>query len=132
MPELLEDPRFQTEEDRLKNASELEIIVANGLSKLNKREVFRTCGEWGALCGYVATVEDLLTDPQYEARKFWVDVEHPYTGKLPYPGVPAKMTETGWKLNRAPLLGEHNQEIYCDWLGYTREEMTKLREVGII
>jgi crotonobetainyl-CoA:carnitine CoA-transferase CaiB-like acyl-CoA transferase len=74
----------------------------------------------------------LLTDPQYQARNFWIDIDHPYAGIQTYPGAPVKMTETGWKMSRAPLLGEHNQEIYCDRLGYSKEELVRLRASGVI
>ena len=48
-----------------------------------------------------------------------------------YPGAPAKLSETPWQAGRAPLLGEHNEEIYGR-LGHTKEELVRLREEGVI
>jgi len=132
MPQLADDPRFQTLEARSENIKVLEEIVAGKLANMSKKDVFRTAGEWRALCGYVATPEDLLSDPQYLAREFWTEIEHPAVGKLPYPGAPVKMTETEWWNGRAPLLGEHNEEIYCGRLGYSKDGLVRLRAYGII
>ena len=41
------------------------------------------------------------------------------------------MTEGGWQKGRAPLLGEHNREIFIDRLGYSQEDLVKFRELGI-
>ena len=49
-----------------------------------------------------------------------------------YPGAPFSMQGDAWRHSRAPLLGEHNVEIYCGRLGYTREELVQLRGSGVI
>ena len=78
------------------------------------------------------TVKDLLDSPQYNARGFWVDIDHPITGKLTYPGAPGIMSETPYQVERAPLLGEHNEDIYCGLLGFSREDLIRLVGAGII
>jgi len=66
-------------------------------------------------------------------REYFVEVDHPVAGKLKYPGAPGKLSETPWEIERpAPLLGQHNEEIYCQRLSYAREELAKLRMGGII
>jgi CoA:oxalate CoA-transferase len=132
MPELNDDPRFQTDEKRLDHLSELEAIVARGIAQLNKKEIFLSAGEWREPGGYVAMPQDLLNDPQYRERDFWTDIHHPCTGRLTYPGAPFKMTKTPWIMDRAPLLGEHNQEIYGNRLGYSRKNLEAMRESGVI
>jgi len=77
-------------------------------------------------------MEDVFNDPHLAARGFFVEVDHPYTGPLKYPGANFKMSETEWKAGRAPLLGEHNREVYCDRLGYSAEELVRMREQGVI
>jgi formyl-CoA transferase len=52
-------------------------------------------------------------------------------GKVKYPGAPAKLSETSWQKGRAPLLGEHNAEIYGQ-LGYSEKKLVQLREEGVI
>ena len=80
----------------------------------------------------ILTSESLLRDPQYRARDYWVEIEHPAVGRLEYPGATFKAADMPWKVKRpAPLLGEHNQEVYGS-LGYTRGDLVKLREMGAI
>jgi crotonobetainyl-CoA:carnitine CoA-transferase CaiB-like acyl-CoA transferase len=58
------------------------------------------------------TAEDLLNDPVFRDRGFWVEVEHAVMGKVTMPGRPFIMSETPWELRRpAPLLGEHTEEV---------------------
>jgi crotonobetainyl-CoA:carnitine CoA-transferase CaiB-like acyl-CoA transferase len=61
-------------------------------------------------------------------------VEHPELGDtLQYPGAPAKMKETPWKIyRRAPLIGEHNEEVYEKELGLSKEDLAVLKANGVI
>jgi crotonobetainyl-CoA:carnitine CoA-transferase CaiB-like acyl-CoA transferase len=131
-PELNHDPRFQTDEERLRHLSELDAIVTQGVANLNKKDIFLSAGQWRELSGYVATPQDLLNDHHYRDRNYWTDIDHPYTGKLTYPGAPFKLTETPWTTDRAPLLGEHNEEIYVDRLGYNYKDLARMKESGVI
>ena len=82
----------------------------------------------------VFTPGDLLASPQLEARGFWVEVEHPELGdSITYPGAFVKASEAPWMMRqRAPLIGEHNQEIYHKELGLSQEELLMLKQGGII
>jgi crotonobetainyl-CoA:carnitine CoA-transferase CaiB-like acyl-CoA transferase len=77
--------------------------------------------------------EDLLNDPQLKARDFWVDVNHPELGtSLPYPKEFVKVSgKTCGIQARAPLIGEHNTEVYGE-LGFSLKELTILKECGVI
>ncbi|NQT72380.1 MAG: CoA transferase [Chloroflexi bacterium] len=79
------------------------------------------------------TVEDVTNDAQLKARGFWEEVEHPELDTtITYPGAPLKMEDTPWKIQRrAPLIGEHNQEIY-ESLGFSAEEIEHLKTNGIV
>ncbi|MFQ5826278.1 MAG: CaiB/BaiF CoA transferase family protein [Dehalococcoidia bacterium] len=82
----------------------------------------------------VATIADIRKDPQLEAREFWQEVEHPELGRcLIYPGASVKLSETPLGIRRrAPLIGEHNLEIYEGELGLSREEIGLLKQSGAI
>ena len=82
--------------------------------------------------GLVQTMDELLVEEQLREREFFVKVDHPVAGVITYPGAPFKMGETPWQAGRAPLLGEHNEEIYCKRLSYTKKDLTELSERGII
>ena len=73
----------------------------------------------GISTALVNSPEDLLKDPQLQARSYFVDVAHPELGvSLKYPGAPYRLSMTPWRITRrAPLIGEHNAEIYEEELG---------------
>ncbi len=82
----------------------------------------------------VNTSQDMVESPQLEARDFWVQLEHPELGEtITYPGPYFKSTETAWqKGRRAPLIGEHNEEIYEKELGLSGEELLTLKREKVI
>jgi crotonobetainyl-CoA:carnitine CoA-transferase CaiB-like acyl-CoA transferase len=99
-----------------------------------KAELYEAAVQKGMLLAPCNTVEDLLKSPQLKARNFWETVEHPELGeKITYPGAPVKMKETPWRIHRrAPLIGEHNEEIYEKELGLSKEDLTVLKANGVI
>jgi crotonobetainyl-CoA:carnitine CoA-transferase CaiB-like acyl-CoA transferase len=82
----------------------------------------------------VNTAEDVVRDPQLKVQNFMVQVEHPELGRvLEYPGGPYKLEKTPWRISRrAPLIGEHNVEIYGKELGYSAEELNLLKQARVI
>jgi CoA:oxalate CoA-transferase len=87
----------------------------------------------GVPCSLVRSVKELVEDDQLAFRKFWQEVQHPVAGKIKYPGPPFAMSATPGKIERAaPLLGEHNEQVYCGMLGYSRQDLVKMRQAGII
>lgn len=77
---------------------------------------------------------DVVENPQLVLRNFFVDVAHPeLNDTLKYPGAPYRFAKTPWKIRRrAPLIGEHNREIYGKGLGLTSKQMAQLKEQGVI
>lgn len=132
MPQLMNDRRFQTMDSRLMHADELDELLLPWIIERNKEEIYHSGQALGIPVGYFATVEDLLNSAQLKAREFFVNIEHPIAGKLTYPDMPFKAEGMGCETVRAPLLGEHNVEIYRDSLGYTKEDIARLRANGII
>jgi crotonobetainyl-CoA:carnitine CoA-transferase CaiB-like acyl-CoA transferase len=97
-----------------------------------RKEIVETCQAERVISGPINTTEDLFKEPQFRERGFWAEAEHPVVGKLTYPGRPALCSELPWEIRSpAPLLGEHNEEVYTT-LGYTKEDLVKLREGGTI
>jgi benzylsuccinate CoA-transferase BbsE subunit len=80
------------------------------------------------------TTADLLQSDQLKSREYWVDLEHPELGtKITYPGPFVKLSETPIRINRrAPLIGEHNEEIYIKELGMTHKELQALKRAKVI
>lgn len=132
MSHLLEDPRFQTGFHRLANAESFDAEVKPWFLERSSKEIVELCQEWRVPAAYVNNVADILDDPQYKARAFWQQMDHPETGPQPYASAPFKMSETPAQTQRAPLLGEHNQEIYGTRLGLTSKEIDQLKSAGIV
>ncbi len=81
-----------------------------------------------------STVEDLRNDPQLIARDFWTEVKHSeLNDTLVYPRPCMLGSETSYAIKRrAPLIGEHNEEIYMGELDFSREELILLKQGGVI
>jgi crotonobetainyl-CoA:carnitine CoA-transferase CaiB-like acyl-CoA transferase len=128
------DPRFkERREISLKYADEMDALLAPWLMSHTKEEIYSLCREKRIPFAPVKNIKEVVNDSHLEVREYFVEVEHPATGPLKYPGAPYKLSETPWKVDSpAPLLGEHNEEVYCQRLGYSREELSQLRRGEII
>lgn len=79
------------------------------------------------------TTEDLFQSAHFTERQFLVEIDHPETGTLLYPGAPYHLSETPWRVDRpAPLLGQHNGEILGEGLGYSEVELASMGDAGVI
>jgi len=80
------------------------------------------------------TTEEVRQDKQLAARDFWVEVEHPeLKTSIVYPGALAKLNEANWQMyRRAPLIGEHNEEVYEGELSFTKDELVLLKQWNVI
>ncbi len=130
-PELAEE-RFATFAGRLQNREEFEAALASAVKSKEKLDFFHAGQEWRFGTGYVATTEDIVRDPHLKERGFMVEIDHPEAGRQVYPGLPFKLGETTGQLTRAPLLGEHNAEVYGNRLGYNRQDIDSLKKAGVI
>ncbi len=133
-PDLVDDPGFCTPLGQRdpENLERFSIIWYPWIAEHTKREIIEAGQAAGVLCGPVNTTEDLVNDPHWSVRGFWAEVDRPFTGRVTYPGAPFKMEETPWRVSRpAPLLGQHNEEVYGG-IGYSREDLVKLEQRGII
>ena len=84
--------------------------------------------------GIVSTPEDLVKNPQLEARHWLQDVHHDHLdATLRYAGPPYRLSETPWAIRRRPPLpGEHNIDIYIDELGLQQQDVDRLRTENVI
>ena len=82
----------------------------------------------------VAPISKLVDNPQLKERRFFVEVEHPRTGKrYKFPGAPCRVGGSPWCVgSRVPTVGEHNRDIYCRELGLSDEEIAALAEDNVI
>jgi crotonobetainyl-CoA:carnitine CoA-transferase CaiB-like acyl-CoA transferase len=108
--------------------------IARFVSSLTSEEVYRRGQELEWPVGIVRSPEENLDDPHWWDRGFFVKVEHEGLDQPTlYPGAPYRFSRTPWQLRRrAPLLGEHNYEVYVGELGLTKEQLVMLAETGVI
>ena len=130
----LKDAKFATPESRLDHAAELDRILSDTFSHSKKFDLFYAANrERRLIYGVVQGPDEVLDNPQYDARAYFVEVDHPVAGRLPYPGAPFKMSATPWRAQSpAPALGQHNAQVYCDRLGYTRADLARLSAAEVI
>jgi len=130
--EFLTDPRFENAFD-LSLVPEVDGSLIEWLMERTKQEASEAFQAAGVILTPFNTPADVYNDPHFKGRGFWVEIDHPATGKLTYPGAPINMTEGGYQIRRpAPLLGQHNEEVYSGMLGYSREDLVLFREMGVI
>lgn len=108
--------------------------IDNWLLTKTKSELFKGALERSILLAPVSNIKDLAENPHLRARDFWAEVDHPeLEDKITYPGAPAKLSECPWQVKRRPpLIGEHNEEIYHDELGFTKQHLALLKASGVI
>jgi benzylsuccinate CoA-transferase BbsE subunit len=107
--------------------------VAAFFLKHTKKEIFDGAIERNLSIFPLSGMRDLLNDGQLQSRNFWKEIEHPELGKsITYPGEFARSSEKDLSTRfRAPLIGEHNTELYSE-IGFTRQDLVVLKQAGII
>jgi len=137
--ELMGNPEWGAGEEwdsmayRSHHLMEVAPMMEEWMLQQRKDEVHHKGARKGIAMGPLNSAKDLIANEQYAARGYFVEVEHPEAGKHRYPGWPYQMSATPPRVGRpAPLLGEHNQEVYCDDLGYSLEEFERLQRLGAV
>jgi len=131
--EELQDERFATGSGRIEHGEELKQLLIDGLAHWDRKPLFEASGERRLVFGMAQDAGDLYECPQLKERAFFVDVDHPVAGPARYPGSGPKLLGLDFEIERpAPLLGQHNAEIYRDELGYTSEDLVNLRASRVI
>ena len=127
----LKDPKYQDQAVIAENTSHIvDDLIANFIASLPAEEVYHAAQERGFTWGAVRAPEALLDDAHLHDRGFWKQVEHKELGRsFVYPGEAAIYNGSPWRISaRAPLIGEHNAEIFCGELGLSRGELLVLAE----
>jgi CoA:oxalate CoA-transferase len=132
-PEWSKEPMFADPLQRNGYIVELNQLITSWTIEHTAEEVNNLALAHGVPCSLVRSVKDLVSDEQLAFREFWREIEHPVAGKVKYPGAPFRLSTTPAVIDRpAPLLGEHNKKILCDMLHYSREQLVRMRQGGII
>ena len=131
--DLITDPRFKTNRDRLANVAALDEIVGAWVQERTQTECIAQLVKAEVAVAPVADFKDLAEDPHLLARKTLVAIDDPELGTLRMPDVLPRLSETPGKIRHAGLpMGVYNREIYQGRLGLTDAEMEKLKAEGVI
>jgi crotonobetainyl-CoA:carnitine CoA-transferase CaiB-like acyl-CoA transferase len=131
-PELIADPRFVNNGERMKNLEALVPLVSERTRTRSSSEWIREFEAAGVPVGPINKIGDVLADPQVKAREMVVEVEHSRVGRTKALGLPIKFSETPGGVTRgAPTLGQHTDEVLAS-LGYGAQEIAALRRDGAV
>ncbi|HEY48427.1 MAG TPA: CoA transferase [Dehalococcoidia bacterium] len=127
------EDRFITFQDRKTHEDELDRLIEAWTIDKSPEEVMMMMQQAGVAAGVVQDGEDLLTrDPQLRDRGFYVYLEHPEAGVIAHDGLTFSLSTTPGEIRRAPLLGEHNEFVYREILGFSEDDIDKLIVEGIL
>jgi len=131
-PEWSKDPRFRNRtEMNNRYADELDGYLEAWLMQYTKAELLALALEHRIPLAPVRGYDEVRHDPSL--ADLFVDIDRPDTGPLPYAGPPYLLADAGVAPPKpAPHLGQHNAAVYCEALGYTRAQLAKLYQTGII
>ncbi len=134
LPHLIEDPRFKNLETRIHHKKELLPLLEGALKKKPAEEWLPLIKGKGIPCGPINDVSMVVKEPQVIHRDMIIEVKNKKLGKAKIPGMPIRLFGMTGKdpVMPPPELGEHNEEIFCGRLGFSKEELKRLKEKGII
>jgi benzylsuccinate CoA-transferase BbsF subunit len=132
-PSLANNTRFASLSDRKQNEDELDRLVEKWTLKHTPQEVMNLMQSSGVAAGVVSNGKDQAEDPQLAHYNYFEEMEHPTVGRIPfYHGPPFRLSDTPYEIDRATLIGEHNDYVYTQLLGIPDEEWVQLINEGVI
>jgi crotonobetainyl-CoA:carnitine CoA-transferase CaiB-like acyl-CoA transferase len=132
-PEVLMMEEWRSFMYRIGNADDLYALMLGFTEKYTMLELFEAGKREGVPIAPILSIKDFYDSPHTKARDYFVEMDHPVAGKADYPGPPYKWSETPAVMHRpAPCLGEHNEEILCGELGYSKDDLVALKGAGVI
>jgi crotonobetainyl-CoA:carnitine CoA-transferase CaiB-like acyl-CoA transferase len=133
LSDYLDDPAFSPlTAVRTVEASRAAHLIDGWVAARARADTFHTLQELRVPAGYLTTADEVLELEQLRSREAFVRMEHPDVGALNYPGAPFKMSVTPFRTQRAPLLGEHNEQVYAGELQIAGAELKRLQQEGVI
>ena len=132
-PEWSKEPWCGDREARSQHADAINKLLTEWTIQHTKEEIFRKGQALSCPVSPSKSAADLMNSEQLKHRDFFAEVTHPFLGSLKMPTSASRFTESPWQFERpAPLLGESNEKIYCERLGYKEEELEILKTKGVI
>jgi crotonobetainyl-CoA:carnitine CoA-transferase CaiB-like acyl-CoA transferase len=129
--DLIDDPRFATAAARARHEAEVDVLLSEWTRRHDKHEAMRLVGAAGVPAGAVLDTGDLLAEPSFTERGIIQTMRHT-RGELRMPAFPVRFDGAPPPVKPAPLLGEHTDQVFGDWLGMSAGETAALRNDRIV
>jgi formyl-CoA transferase len=131
-PEWKTDPDYTTPAARLPRLRKIFDTIEQWTMTKNKFEVMNTCNPLDIPAGPILSMKEIAEEPSLRQTGTVVEVDHPVRGKYLTVGNPVKMSDSITEVRRSPLLGEHTDEILRKELGYSENDVAKIKSSGAI
>jgi len=127
-PDLADDPRFESNADRVENRAELDAVLDAVFAEMATDEALDLLADHDVPASDVKDMEAVFDNPQVEARGMHRSIDHPTAGEVEMPGSPMHFSRTPTSVRQhPPRLGEHTDEVLREY-GYADEDIERLRE----
>lgn len=131
--EIAQDPVYSTNQGRADNVEFLDEMIEEWTKQHTLKEAQRILDEASVPVGPIYGIEEIVADEHYQARDMLLEVELPSGEKTLVPGIVPKLSRTPGHIEwNGPKLGEHNEEIYTEFMNFSFEDFKKLKDEGII
>ena len=130
--ELLEDPRLDEPQPGEEVTGEINGLIDGWTRKHTKFEVMKILGQRGVPCSACFNAVDLYADEHLRQREMIVTIEHPERGEFALPGCPVKLSDSPVDFRPAPLLGQHNIEVFGQFFEYDSKALKTLEAQRVI
>ncbi len=132
--DLATDPRFHNDLARWEHRDIIDPVVKEWVASQTTEEVVAAADKVPIPFGICYEQSEVAHDPQVQEREMLTRVPAPDgSGDVLVTGIPLRMSETPLRIEHSfPAVGEHNEEIYCGLLGYSPEDLAKMKEDGVV
>lgn len=131
--DMVGDPRYKNMAERVERCEEIDAIVSQWTSTIDRDDLAQLLDSNEVPVSPINSIADIFRDPQFQARGSMVEVEDTTVGPMKMPGIVPRLSRSPGSVDHlAPSLGQHNEEIYGELLGYSAEKMATLAAEGVI
>lgn len=131
--DLIDTPLGANQNQRFQHRDEIDAIISEWTQTRTTGDIENLLKKADVPCTRLPTFDQVCSDPQLLSRNMIIEVEQAISGKVKVPGSLFKMSKTPGNIQYpAPLLGENNQDVLVDMLGYTEEQIAQLSSEGIL
>lgn len=132
-PEWAKDERLADPTSRESHFAQIRPHILHWLRNHTREEIYHKGQALGCPTSPVLSPAEVATSEHFSQRGFFAAAEHPLAGKALYPLAPYQFSRTPASIQRpAPLLGQHNEEVYCQRLGYTPDDLAQMKIAGVL